>query len=147
VKWSWCLVAIVVPALAWCQNTESVGEHQSLTLQTTGHGYWKEHRPFVVRVYSTSDGTKAEIRYLTFHSLPEANQTIATCLKFDVKVIYRNQNKDANGNVVGERIVAVRQESGQKDFTLIRRVGMNGYFIGSSSLAAAIQVEEEAIAE
>lgn len=49
------------------------------------------------------------------------------------------------GQVVGERIVAVRQESGKKEFAVIRGVRMNYYFIGSSSLAAAVQAEEEAV--
>ena len=33
-------------------------------------------------------------------------------------------------------------DSERKEFALIRGVGLNYYFIGSSSLAAAIQVEE-----
>ena len=48
-----------------------------------------------------------------------------------------------NGQIVGERLVAVRQESGKKEFAVIRGFRLNYLVIGSSSLAAAIQVEEE----
>ena len=58
------------------------------------------------------------------------------------RVIYRQEKKDLNGQFVGERIIAVARLSGKKEFALIRGVRLNYYFIGSSSLAAAIQVEE-----
>ena len=41
------------------------------------------------------------------------------------------------------RLVAVRQESGKKEFAVIRGFRLNYLVIGSSSLARAIQVEEE----
>jgi len=94
------------------------------------------------RIYSTPDGTKAGVQYLTLHSLREANQYIRTCLKPGTKVIYAKRNKDGDGNVVGERIVAVRQVSGKKEFALITRMRLNCWCIGSSSLGAAIHVEE-----
>lgn len=82
------------------------------------------------------------MKCLTFSTLGEAKQYIKTCLRPGAKVIYRRQRKDSNGQIVGERIVAVAGDSGRKEFALIRGVGLNYYFIGSSSLAAAMQVEE-----
>ncbi len=125
----------------FCQTTRSVADEQSLRLDIIGHGLWK-HGTFGFRIYSTPGGTKADVKYLTFHSLREANQYIGTCLKPGAKVIYRQKNKDGDGHLIGERIVAVRQESGKKEFALIRRIRLNCWFIGSSSLGAAIQVEE-----
>jgi len=87
------------------------------------------------------------VDYLTFHSRNEVNKYLQTCLRPGTRVIYRREEKDPDGKLVGERIVAVRQESGKKEFALIRGVRMNYYFIGSSSLATAIQAEEEAIEE
>jgi hypothetical protein len=123
------------------QTTPPVSD-QRLTLEKIGHGYWKPNRPFGIRVYSTPDGTKATVQYLTFSSRSEANQYLRTCLRPGVRVIYRQEKKDSNEQSVGERIVAVDRKSGKKEFALIRGVLLNYYFIGSSSLAAAIQVEE-----
>ena len=124
-----------------CQTTPPVSD-QNLTLEKIGHGYWKPNRPFGVRVYSTPDGTKAEVKYLTFSSRAEAKQYLRTCLHPGAKVIYRQEKKDPNGQVVGERVIAVDQQFGKKKFALIRGVHLNYYFIGSSSLAAAIQAAE-----
>lgn len=85
--------------------------------------------------------------YLTFHSRKEAKEYLQTCLRPGTRVIYRRVEREPSGQIVGQRIVAVRQQSGKKEFALIRRVRMNCYFVGSSSLAAAIQAEEEAIEE
>ena len=141
-----CALALLLCAAALCQ-TAAPFSNKSLTLETTGHGFWKQSRPFVFRVFSTPDGTKARVDYLTFHSRNEANDYLQTCLRPGTRVIYRREEKDPNGKLVGERIVAIRQGAGKKDFALIRGVRMNYYFIGSTSLAAAIQAEEEAIEE
>jgi hypothetical protein len=87
------------------------------------------------------------VDYLTFHSRNEAKHYLQTCLRPRTKIIYRQEKKEPNGQVVGERIVAVWQESGRKEFALIRGVRLNYFFIGSSSLAAAIQAEEEVLEE
>ena len=134
-------------ATASCQIAASISNQQGLTLETTGHGFWKTHRPFVFKVFSTPDGTKARVDYLTFHSRNEAKEYLQTCLRPRTRVIYRREEREPSGKIAGERIVAVRQESGKKEFALIRGVRLNYYLIGSSSLAAAIQAEEEAIEE
>jgi hypothetical protein len=82
------------------------------------------------------------VQDLTFSSRTEANQYLRTCWRPGVSVIYRQEKKSSNGQSVGERIVAVDRQSGKKEFALIRGVRLNYYFIGSSSLAAAIQVEQ-----
>jgi hypothetical protein len=135
-----------VCAAALCQTPAPVSS-QSLTLETSGHGFWKPHRPFVFKVFSTPAGTKARVDYLTFHSRNEAKQYLQTCLRPRTKIIYRQEKKEPNGQVVGERIVAVWQESGRKEFALIRGVRLNYFFIGSSSLATAIQAEEDVLEE
>jgi hypothetical protein len=84
---------------------------------------------------------------LTFHSRNEAEQYLETYLGPRTRVIYRQEKKDTRGKIIGERIVAVRQESGKKEFALVRGVRLNCFLIGSSSLAAAIQVEEEVVEE
>ena len=145
-KLPFCTLALLLCATALCQTVAPVSR-QSLTLETTGHGFWKPRRPFVFRIFSTTDGTKARVDYLTFHSRSEAKQYLQTCLRPRTRMIYRQEKKDPNGQIVGERIVAVWQESGKKKFALIRGVRLNYFFIKSSSLADAIQVEEEVIEE
>jgi hypothetical protein len=147
VKLSFCFFPLLTCATALCQAAAPPLSSQNLTLETTGHAFWKPHRPFVFRIYSTPDGTKARVDYLTFHSRNEAKQYLRTCLQPRTKIIYRQEWEDSNGQIVGERMVAVRQESGKKEFAVIRRFRLNYFFIGSSSVAAAIQVEEEAIEE
>lgn len=122
------IVVVLVCTTMFCQTTRSVGDEQSLRLDIIGHGSWR-HGTYGFRIYSTPDGTKADVAYLTFHSLREANQYIGTCLKPGTKVIYRQKNKDGDGNLIGERIVAVRQESGKKEFALIRRIRLNCWFM------------------
>ena len=85
--------------------------------------------------------------YLTFHSRNEAKQYLQTHLRPRTRIIYRQETKDPNGQIIGERMVAVEQESGKKEFALIRGVRLNYFLIGSSSLAAAIEAEEEVIEE
>jgi hypothetical protein len=135
-----------VSPTALCQTAAPISS-QSLTLETTGHGFWKPREPFVFRIYSTQDGTKARVDCLTFHSRNEAEQYLETYLGPRTRVIYRQEKKDTRGKIIGERIVAVRQESGKKEFALVRGVRLNCFLIGSSSLAAAIQVEEEVVEE
>jgi len=146
VKLPFCVLALLVCATALCQTAAPISS-KTLTLEATGHGFWKPREPFGFRIYSTQDGTKARVDYLTFHSSNEAKQYLQTCLRPRSRVIYRQEKKDPDGRIVGERIVAVRQESGKKEFALIRGVRLNYFLIGSSSLAAAIQVEEEVVEE
>ena len=111
-------------------------------LDTTANGFWQPHRPFVLRVYSAPDGTKGEVKYVTFKSRSEAKQYVKICLKPEAKIIYKKQEK-ADGQIFRERIVAV---TSNKEYALIKGVGLNYFFIDSSSLATAIQIEEEATA-
>ena len=145
-KLPFCTFALLLCATALCQTAAPVSS-QSLTLETTGHGFWKPREPVVFRIYSTQDGTKARVDLLTFHSRNEAKQYLQTHLRPRTRIIYRQETKDPNGQIIGERMVAVEQESGKKEFALIRGVRLNYFLIGSSSLAAAIQVEEEVVEE
>jgi len=140
----WALALLC--ATAFCQVGTAVSS-QSLDLQTIGHGFWKPRRPFIFKVFSTPEGSKARIDYVTLRTRNEAKQYLRTCLRPGTKIIYRQEKKEPNGQVVGERIVAVLQESGKKEFALIRGVHLNYYFISSSSLEAVIEVEEEAVEE
>ena len=81
------------------------------------------------------------MHYLTFSSRTEAKQYLKTCLRPGAKIIYRQERKDTSGNLAGERIVAVAQASGKNEFALILGVHLNYYFIGSSSLGAAVRLE------
>ena len=139
-------LALLVCITALSQTTQHTSG-QTITLESIGHGFWKPHRPFGFRIYSTPDGTKADVKYLTFFSRREAREYLRTCLRPGAKIIYRQQKKASDRQVIGERIVAVVQQSGKKEFALIRGVRLNYFFIGSSSLAVAIQVEEEFIEE
>jgi len=134
---------VLVCTTALCQTAKPISS-ETLTLEKTGHGFWKPREPFVFRIYSTQGGTQARVDYLTFHSRNEAKQYLQR-LRPASRVIYRQEKRDANGQIVGERIVAVRQESGKKEFALIRGVRLNYFLIESPSLAAAIQVEEEVV--
>lgn len=136
-----CLFALLLGPALLCQTTPPVPD-QSLTLEQIGHGHWKPHRLFGIRVYSTPDGVKATVKYFKFLSRAEAEEYLKTCLRPEAEIIDRQEQKDSTGEVIGERILAVAQLSGKEEFALIRGVGLNYYFIGSSSLAAAKQVEE-----
>ena len=139
-RWLFCFLALLVGTTVLSQTAPPLSD-QNLTLKRIGNGNWKPNRPFGIRVYSTPDGTEATVQYLTFSSRREAKQYLRTWLCPQVKVIYRQEKKDSYG-LVGERIVAVVLQSGKKEFALIRGVHLNYYFIGSSSLAVAIQAEE-----
>ena len=45
-----------------------------------------------------------------------------TCLRPEAKVIDRQEKKDPNGQFIGERIIALAEQSEKKEFALIRRV-------------------------
>ena len=79
---------------------------------------------------------------LTFNSSREAKQYLLTRLQASTKIIYRQEKRGPSGKIAGQRLVAVSQKSGKKDFFLVHGARLNYFFISSSSLAAAIQVEE-----
>jgi hypothetical protein len=146
VKWFFCFSALLVGATLLCQTAPPVSK-QFITLEKIGHGYWKPNRPFGIRVYSTPDGTKVTVKYLTFSSRAEAKEYLRTCLRPEAEIIYKQEKKGPDGEVVGERLIATSQQSGKEEFALIRGVRLNYHFFGSSSLAAAQQVEAEELAE
>jgi hypothetical protein len=145
VQWLFCFFVLLMGVPVLCQKSAPIAD-QSLTLEKIGNGYWgKHHRPFGFRVYSTPDGTSAYVQYQTFSSRAEAKQYVAKWVLRpgpEARIIYRQETKDANGQIVGERIIASAQIHGKKVFGLVRGIRLDYYLIGSSSLAAAMQVEE-----
>jgi hypothetical protein len=112
---------------------------QSLELKTLCNGLLLG-RHTACRTYASSDGTEVLIWYGTLKSEPEAAAAIQQLLKAH-KVTDKELVRDPSGKVIGDRTEAAPMEVG-KAFVVIRRCGLNFWFIQSASLAAALQADE-----
>jgi hypothetical protein len=94
------------------------------------------------RVYQASDGTKSLVWFGTFASDEEAKSAVKQWIQ-PIKVTHRDQAKDANGNVIGERIVGSGQDhkTGETSYVVIRRHILNYWRIESKSLPDAMQLD------
>ena len=118
------------------------GSH-SLELIATGEKILSGGHHGGFRIYAAPDGTKAQVTYAHFESGRDAKRQIRHWLKLAKKVTSKEQKKNQGGSVIGERVEAITQnaKSGEKEFLIIRRNGLNCYLVQSLSLPAAKQVE------
>jgi hypothetical protein len=125
-------------AQAKLSTNSPLNDDQSLKLTTVGDGYmFGRHAAF--RTYETHDHTEALVWYGQFRSEQEARNATKQSLK-EHKVTRKEQVKDLNGHVIGDRIVAAPKQE-KKAFMVIRKHGLNYWIIQSVSLAVAMQVD------
>jgi hypothetical protein len=96
------------------------------------------------RVYAAPDGTKAWVSYASFETVQDANRQTQLWLKLADKTLLAASRKDSSGKLTETRTITQGRgtESGRKLFMIIKRNGMNCYFVRSSSLAVAMQIED-----
>ncbi len=119
-------------------NNPQPNTAQALELKTIGNG-WVLGRGAAFRTYAARDGTEALVWYGEFRSEEEAKSTTKQWLE-EHKITGEERIKDPDGQVVGNRIIAAPKHSG-KGFIVIRRHGLNYWFIQSVSLTVAMQVD------
>jgi hypothetical protein len=114
-----------------------------LKLVTVGHGKTRNGRRTPFRIYEAPDGTKGQVVYTEFDSLPAAQQQIEEWIKATRTVTSREQNQSKGSQLISDRILAVGDlpKSDKKEFVIIRRDGLKCYLIESVSLQVAMQVE------
>ena len=94
------------------------------------------------RVYEAPDGTRSFVWSGIFASDEEAKSAIKQWIQ-PIKVTRRDQAKDDNGNVAGERIVGSgrNHKTGETAYVVIRRDAHNYWRIESKSLSDAMQLD------
>ena len=136
------LAALCDPTLFFAQAKLSANsppnDDQSLKLTTVGDGYMFG-RQAAFRTYETPDHTEALVWFGEFRSEQEAKLTTKLSLK-EHRVTGKEQVKDLNGHVIGDRIIAASKQE-KKAFMVIRKHGLNYWIIQSISLAVAMQVD------
>ncbi len=123
-----------------CASAQDVAHSNSaktdLNLVTVGHRQTKSGHITAFRIYEAPDGTKGQINYTKFDSLPAAQQQIDEWIKPTSKVTSREQNQSKDGQLISDRILAVADlpKSDKKEFVIIRRDDLNCYLIEADSL-------------
>ena len=94
------------------------------------------------RAYEASDGTRSFVWSGTFASDEEAKSAVKQWTR-PIKVTRKDQAKENNGSVIGERIVGSRlnHKTGETAYVVIRRDIHNYWRIESKSLSDAMQVD------
>ena len=136
------LAALCDPTLFFAQAKLSANsppnDDQSLKLTTVGDGYMFG-RQAAFRTYETHHHTEALVWFGESRSEQEAKLTTKLSLK-EHRVTGKEQVKDLNGHVIGDRIIAAPKQE-KKAFMVIRKHGLNYWIIQSISLAVAMQVD------
>jgi hypothetical protein len=94
------------------------------------------------RVYEASDGARSIVWFGTFASEEQAKSAIKQWIQ-PIKVTRKDQAKDQNGNVIGERIVGsgYNHKTGETAYVVIRRDILNYWQIESTSLPDALELD------
>ena len=94
------------------------------------------------RVYEASDGTQSVVWSGTFASDEQAKTAIKQWIQ-PIKVTRKDQAKDRNGKVIGERIVGSgwNHKTDDTSYVVIRRDILNYWRIESKSLPDAMQLD------
>jgi hypothetical protein len=84
------------------------------------------------------------VSYASFETVQDANRQTQLWLKLADKTLLAASRKDSSGKLTETRTITQGRgtESGRKLFMIIKRNGMNCYFVRSSSLAVAMQIED-----
>lgn len=132
---------------AWLSFGQDVTQENSkqpdVKLVTIGNGRTRGGTPTAFRIYETPDGTKGQVVYTEFDSLPAAQAQIEEWASAAWKVTSRKNNQTIDGQVTSDRIVAIGElpKSTKEEFAIIRRDGLKCYFIESVSLQVAKKIE------
>jgi hypothetical protein len=111
---------------------------QSLQMTRIGDGYmFGRHAAF--RTYETPDHTEGLVWYGEFRSEQEAKLATKLSLKGH-RVTGKEQVRDLNGHVIGNRIVAASKQQ-KKAFMVIRTHELQYWIIQSISLVVAMQLD------
>ena len=136
----------LLSALSRAQGHESklpasrAGERE-LVVKTRCNGYMLG-RMASCRVYEAPDGTQSFVWSGSFVSDEQAKSAIKQWIQ-PIKVNRKDQAKDNNGNLIGERIIGSGQnhQTGETAYVVIRRDSLNYWRIESKSLPDAMQVD------
>jgi len=153
--WLWISITLIlsvfsVPVIAAqgqsdCGTTSVPNKtgQDDLKLLIHGDGKLDSGHDSVFRVYSAPDGTQARVIYAKFASVSDAERQTLDWLKQATKVTCRENDKNVDGQLVNERILATRRvaKSSGGEFMVIRRDDLICYLIESTSLKVAMQVE------
>jgi hypothetical protein len=146
-----CLISLLMflglfSALSRAQGHESklsarVAGERELVVKIRCNGYMLG-RMASCRVYEAPDGTQSFVWSGSFVSDEQAKSAIKLWIQ-PIKVNRRDQAKDNNGNVIGERIVGSgrNHKTGETTYVVIRRDSLNYWRIESKSLPDAMQVD------
>ena len=122
------------------QSATRQGERE-LVLKTMCDGLMLGRRASC-RAYEASDGTQSFVWFGTFASDEQAKSAIKQWIQ-PIKVTHKDEAKDHDGNVIGERIVGSGQnhKTGETAYVVIRRDILNYWRIESKSLPDAMQLD------
>jgi hypothetical protein len=133
-------------ALSRAQGHESKlsasrADERELVVKTRCNGYMLG-RMASCRVYEAPDGTQSFVWSGSFVSDEQAKSAIKQWIQ-PIKVNRKDQAKDNNGNLIGERIIGSGQnhQTGETAYVVIRRDSLNYWRIESKSLPDAMQVD------
>jgi hypothetical protein len=116
---------------------------RTLQLNIIGEEKVWNGRRGTVWIYKTPEGGQVAITSAQFDSEPDARRQTKEWLKIARRIATSEHHKDDKGHVVGERIVAIRQEgAGPEEFWIIHRSGTYCYLSQSLSLPLAIYAEQ-----
>jgi len=126
------------------QNTRTAAISGDLKLIISGSEIMSSGRRGGFRVYAAPDGTKAWLSYASFETVPDAKRQTELWQKIAGKTLFNTDRKDFRGELTDTRTIMQGRdaEPRRKLFMIIKRNGMNCYFVRSSSLAVAMQVED-----
>lgn len=134
------------PVLSSAQSHEpglsaSKKGERDLVLKTTGNGLLLGRRASF-RIYEAPDGTQSLAWYGSFVSEEQAKGAIGQWIQ-PYKITRKDQAKDHNGNVIGERIIGSVQnlKTGATEYLVIRTDILHFWRIQSKSLPDAMQLD------
>lgn len=125
------------------QDSARAPVSEKLELITIGSTAVSAGRRGGFRIYAAPDGTKADVYYARSTMDRDAGRQTQVWLKSAGKILHKTNRIDSSGHIVEARIIAQARDEGPggKLFIIIRRNGLNCYFIESLSLPVAMQLE------
>lgn len=113
-----------------------------------GNGKLRSGHASAFRIYKASDGSEGEVTYSTLATVEDAERQIVEWSKAAKKIRTHEHNIKKGTRLVDDRIVGstrltpkARKTPKPTDYLIIRRDGLNCYFIESISLQTAIKIE------
>ena len=140
-----CLLCLTIARTASAQcPTPQEETKQALTVATLGNLISAHGHNLAFRDFSAPDGATGRLVMTTFDSLEAAQQQIDEWIKGASEITCREQHQNIGDQRISDRILAraiSKSDSKIKLFLIIRRDGLDCYFITSSSIRVAMQIE------